>query len=53
MPNREEGTHAHGIALFVADHGYEALSEKQHYVYDKEVVPSLKAHARRNGDIDS
>lgn len=37
----EPGTTEHGIALFVADNGVEALSPKQRAVWDKSIAPIL------------
>ncbi|SCX00823.1 hypothetical protein DSM25558_0184 [Agrobacterium sp. DSM 25558] len=37
----EPGTREHGIALFVADNGVDALSPKQRTVWDKAIVPIL------------
>lgn len=42
----EEKTPAHGIALYVVDFGYEALSPKQKHVYDTVVVPALEAREK-------
>ena len=38
----EEGTKEHGIALFCIDNGYDAMSDKQRWVYDHSIVPHLK-----------
>lgn len=35
----EEGTPAYGIALYAVDFGYDALSSKQKFVFDKHVAP--------------
>lgn len=37
----EPGTKEHGIALFVADNGIDALSPKQRTVWDKAIAPIL------------
>ena len=38
----EEGTKEYGIAQQVVDQGYESLSSKQRYIYDKHVAPLLQ-----------
>ncbi len=38
----EEGTSAFGIAQFLIHNSYEDLSEKQKYVYEKEIIPALR-----------
>lgn len=38
----EEGSKAHGIALFACDNGYDALTAAQKGVFDRFVVPALK-----------
>lgn len=43
----EEGTPAHGIALKVVNEGYDSLSPKQRYVYDKYVWPLVRGVAEQ------
>ena len=38
----EEGSKAHGIALFACDNCYEALSSAQKGVFDRFVAPAMK-----------
>lgn len=37
----EEGTPAYGIALYAVDFGYDALSAKRKFVYDRHVAPLI------------
>lgn len=42
----KEGTTAYGIAQQVIHSGYDSLSSKQKFVYDKEVVSTLEARGQ-------
>jgi hypothetical protein len=42
----EEGTPAHGIAQQVIHSGYDSLSPKQIFVYEREVIPALEKRAK-------
>lgn len=44
----EKGSAAYGIAQFVIHNGYNSLSSKQRFVYDKEVLPLLEEQELEN-----
>jgi hypothetical protein len=47
-----EGTVAHGVALKTCYEGYEELSPKQRYAYDRHVLPAIRMLGERQRIMD-